>query len=125
MAALCLLLSPGCMLPGTCPTTPNEAATGEFTAIGDDTLILLGFAIRYVPSPQLESRGYDINVVSWVPGRGEPDPEGTFLRIANEVPGIEPGDAVMLVAEPGPGTVVVPGVCVPLVPVDEEAVELR
>lgn len=121
-AALCVGLGAGGCAPSVCPTAPGEVAAAEFSAIGDETIVAVGQVIRYVDSPELESRGYDIGNVR--PLRGELSPHGVFLRVDHEVPGIRGGQPVMLIAEPGPRTVVLPGVCVPLVPIGEDELEV-
>lgn len=114
------LVGSGCA-PSVCPIGPDQVASTEFSGIREDTIVALGFVIRYVASPELDSRGYDLNLLHTL--RGEVSPEGTFLRVSAALDGIGRGQAVMLIAEPAGGTVVVPGICVPLVPIAEDEVE--
>lgn len=114
------LVGSGCA-PSVCPTGPAQAASAEFSGIREDTVVALGLVIRYVDSPDLDSRGYDLDLLQTL--RGEVSPEGTFLRVPAAIAGIRRGQAVMLIAEPAGGTVVVPGICVPLVPVADDEVD--
>ncbi len=57
-------------------------------------------------------------------GNGETPPLGTFLRVANEIPNIRGGQAVIIVAEPGANRILLlQGICVPLIPIGEDDVE--
>jgi hypothetical protein len=124
MMAIVVATASGCETADVCPLTPDSVETGTFTGLGEDTVVFTGYAIRYVDSPDVEFRGYDLNVVRFLKGRASP--EGTFLRVASEVAGIRGGQPVMMIGEPvGTGLVIVPGTCVPLVPITDDEVEGR
>lgn len=107
--------------PSVCPTSPDQVASRDWSGIGEDTIVAVGHVIRYVDSPELDSRGYDLDLLETL--HGELSPEGTFLRVPATVPGIRAGQSVMVIAEPGPRTVVIAGVCVPLTPISDDEVE--
>jgi hypothetical protein len=116
VAMVLAVVAAGCgLMPSGCPTSVKEAE--DSAAIGADTMIFTGHVIRYVPAPEAPAaRGYDLNIVRWLIGR--PDPEGVFLRVDEAVPGVAPGDPVLIVAEPGSRpNVIVAGPCPPLVPI--------
>lgn len=122
IALICMLLVtlPACDAFSPCPPDPGAVDSRDFAGIGDDTLIFTGHVIRYVPAPVLDARGYDIGVGRWLKGRPDID---AFLRLAQPVPGIEPGEPVMVIAEPGPRSpIILPGPCAPLVPISEDDV---
>jgi hypothetical protein len=78
--------------------------------------------MRYVASPELDARGYDLDIERTI--RGETSTGGTFLQTAGEVHGIRPGMSVIVVAEPGPNErVIVQGTCVPLRPIPDDQVD--
>lgn len=114
----------GCATADVCPLTPDSVGSETFIGLGEDTVVLTGYAIRYVDSPDVEFRGYDLNVVRFLKGRASP--EGTFLRVAREVAGIRGGQPVMIIGDPvGRGVVIEPGACVPLIPISDEEVDGR
>jgi len=125
LAAIPLLLAAvaACQAEHVCPPTPDSVTTGDFTGLGDATVVFTGYVIRYVDAPDHpESRGYDLNVVRWL--KGSASPEGTFLRVAGEVAGIRGGQPVMIIGEPAPNRpVIVAGTCLPLIPIAEDEVE--
>ena len=111
----------GCETADVCPLTPDSVETGTFTGLGEDTVVLTGYAIRYVDAPDVEFRGYDLNVVRFL--KGQAAPEGTFLRVDREVAGIRGGQPVMIIGDPvGRGVVIEPGPCVPLIAIPDEEV---
>lgn len=115
-------VAPGCEAAHVCPLTPDDVASGSFSGLGADTVVFTGHVIRYVDSPEPESRGYDVGVRRWL--KGTASPQGTFLRVAREVAGIQGGQPVMIIGEPvGTGAVIEAGACVPLVPISDEEVE--
>ncbi len=104
-----------------CPSSFEEAQAGNFDA---STFVGAGYVIRFVPSPDREYRGYDINITHTLTP-GAPFMDIGFLRIDDQVPGITPGDAVLLVAERTErnNRLFTPGPCVPLVGIPESFVE--
>jgi hypothetical protein len=94
--------------------------SGDFSTITDVTVVAIGRAVRYVDASSRDSRGYDLDIRRTFSGSVSADNPNPFLRTANELPGVRPGQAVLIVAQPGPSTrVVVPGACDPLRPIDE------
>jgi hypothetical protein len=92
------VLIAGCSSPAPeadCPSTFDDARTGNPpTAEG---FVATGIVARYVNSPELEFRGYDVNVVRH---HGGPFHPGTaFVRLPAPLAGISPGDAVLVLGE--------------------------
>jgi len=104
-----------------CPGSFEDAQATNFDA---GTFVGAGRVIRFVPSPDREYRGYDINITRPLTP-GAPFMDVGFLRIDDPVPGIAPGDAVLLVAERAErnNRLFTPGSCVPLVGIPESFVE--
>jgi len=111
-------LTSSCSSAPRCPQSVDQALWGDFPTITDATVIAVGRAVRYVDASSRDSRGYDLDIRRTFSGSVSAD--NPFLRTANELPGVRPGQAVLIVAQPGPSTrVVVPGACDPLRPIDE------
>ncbi|HEX2766138.1 MAG TPA: hypothetical protein VHR55_05845 [Candidatus Limnocylindria bacterium] len=115
--------SPSDMTPAdvSCPSSFEEAQAGSF----DESMFVgAGHVIRFVPSPDREYRGYDINITRPLTP-GAPFMDVGFLRIDDPLPGIAPGDAVLLVAARTERNhrLFTPGPCVPLVGIPESFVE--
>lgn len=107
----------GCDLASRCPRTVDEAAETDW----GDAIVGGGYAIRFVPSPQLGSRGYDVNLTRPVSDRAMLDTY--FLRVEDEIPGIAAGDPVVLIgARTDRAHTVVGGVCPALTVTTEEDV---
>lgn len=104
-----------------CPSSFEEAQAGNFDA---STFVGAGHVIRFVPSPDREYRGYDINITRALT-RGAPFMDTGFLRIDDPVLGITPGDPVLLVAQRTETNhrLFTPGACAPLVVIPESFVE--
>lgn len=116
-------LPPSDMTPAdvSCPSSFEEAQAGSFD---ESTFVGAGHVIRFVPSPEREFRGYDINITRPLT-RGAPFMDVGFLRIDDPVPGIAPGDPVLLVAERTERNhrLFTPGSCVPLIGIPESFLE--
>jgi hypothetical protein len=82
-----------------------------------DVFIGGGYLIRFVPSPDPEFRGYDVNITTPISPDGFLDT--AFLRVTREVADVRDGDPVLLIGRRESGVVVHPGVCPPLAVVDE------
>jgi hypothetical protein len=108
-----------CALTPSCPVTGEQAASGDFEVIGDDTFVGTGYAIRFVPAPDADARGYDLNVARWIHGR--PKEPGIFL-LSEEIRGIGRGQPVLIIVEPTDKVAYVRGVCEPLQPISEDDV---
>lgn len=116
-------LSPSNKTPAgvSCPSSFEEAQAGNF----DESMFVgAGHVIRFVPSRDREYRGYDINITRPLTP-GAPFMDVGFLRIQDPVPGIAPGDTVLLVAERTErnNRLFTPSPCVPLVGIHESFVE--
>lgn len=109
--AVMTLTLPGCGSLG-CPGSVDQARNTEFS-LGDNTVVAVGRVARFVPSPVGEARGYDLDVLETYVGTAH----GTmFLRTEAELPAIEQGAAVLIVARRvGPGPVLRGDRCPPLV----------
>lgn len=107
--------------PAPCPSSFEDAQAANFD---ESTFVGAGRVIRFVPSPDREYRGYDINITRPLTP-GAPFMDVGFLRIDDPVPGIAPGDPVLLVAERTErnNRLFTPGPCVPLVVIPESFVE--
>jgi hypothetical protein len=117
--AAVVMTTAACESIPACPQTVQQAETGDFSAIGAETFVAIARVARFVPSPDPDARGYDLGIERTI--RGETSFEGIFLRTASELPGIRPGQSVIVVAEPGPNErVIVQGTCVPLQPIPDE-----
>jgi hypothetical protein len=102
----------------SCPQTLDQARSGDFPAITHEKVVAVGRVARYVGSSSPDSRGYDLDIRRTFSGTLPTD--AIVLRVTEESPGLMPGQAVLLVAEPGPnGRVGIPGACVPLRPIDD------
>jgi hypothetical protein len=104
-----------------CPSTFEEAQAGNF----DESMFVgAGHVVRFVPSPDREYRGYDINITRPLTP-GAPFMDVGFLRIDDPVPGIAPGDTVLLVAKRTERNhrLFTPGPCVPLVGIPQSFVD--
>jgi len=118
VAAVMVALPTACATTPVCPETVEEAEDGTFSALGDDTYVAIGRVIRYVPSPVLDSRGYDLSIDRTLHGKASVG--GTFLRVVNEIANIQAGQAVIVVAAPGSNQrFIVQGPCIPLILIEE------
>lgn len=123
VATLTLVLASGtaCELAdridGGCPTTVDEAAELDW----GDAIVGGGAVIRFIPAPQPEFRGYDINLTRPISERARLNTY--FLTVSDEIPGIAAGDAVLFIGtRTDRASRLVPGVCPPLtVTTDEDA----
>jgi hypothetical protein len=103
-----------------CPETVEEAESGTF---GEGTFVGIGRVIRYVPSPQLEYRGYEVHIVRTLVG-GTPFMDTAFVVTDAEIPGVSGGQPVLMVAEESDSaSLFFPGPCVPLVVIPESSLD--
>jgi hypothetical protein len=71
----------------------DEATSGTFEPIDDDAFIATGTIARFVDSPDIEFRGYDVAIARH---DGPVFVDGvTFVRLTAPVPGIEQGVLVL------------------------------
>jgi hypothetical protein len=119
LCALALVIGlGGCTLPTGCPQTIEAARTAD---LGDDMFVGGGVVIRFVPSPDPEYRGYDVNITRPISPANFLNT--AFLRVVTELPGIEAGDPVLLIGPRERGALVLPGACPPLTVVGEDELE--
>jgi hypothetical protein len=119
--ALSALGGGGCN-PVGCPTSASDALSADYLeTLGGDAVVAVGTVIRFVPAEASEFRGYDLDLRRSLTGDAEP---GSFLRLPTAVPGIDAGDAVVVVASQGePVGVLEPTACVPLWKMTPEELE--
>lgn len=109
----------GCGLFTTCPTSVDAALTQGVPGQTEATLIAVGRVIRFVPSPSVSHRGYDLELRRVLVGDLAESVIG--LRVPNEITGIRRLAPVLVLAEIG-GTdpqLVTPGRCQPLQSISE------
>ena len=111
----------GCSLtpvPPVCPVTFDEARSGDFETVDDNTFIATGTVIRFVNSPDPEFRGYDIAVARH---DGPVFVDGVvFIRAAGPFAGIAIGQPVLMLGErTDRRNLIMPGVCPPLQPIED------
>jgi hypothetical protein len=111
----------GCSLtpvPPVCPATFDEARSGDFETVDDNTFIATGTVIRFVNAPDPEFRGYDIAVARH---DGPVFVDGVvFIRAAEPVAGIAIGQPVLVLGErTDRRNLITPGVCPPLQPIED------
>ena len=105
-------------VPPRCPATFDEARSGDFDTVADDTFIATGTVVRFVNSPDPDFRGYDINVARH---HGPVFVEGTvFLRLAQPFAEVAAGQPVLVLGEwTDRRQLILPGTCPPLQPIED------
>lgn len=112
--------STACVEFGRCPESVEEAESGSF---GEGTFVGVGRVIRYVPSPQIEYRGYEVHIVRTLIGPA-PFMDTAFLVTDAEIPGVNEGQPVLMVAqESETSSLFFSGTCVPLVVIPESSID--
>jgi hypothetical protein len=98
--------------------TFDEARSGDFETVDDNTFIATGTVIRFVNSPDPEFRGYDIAVARH---DGPVFVDGVvFIRAAGPFAGIAIGQPVLMLGErTDRRNLIMPGVCPPLQPIED------
>lgn len=118
MLTLTLLATvPACAAP-VCPRVPNDLRDPALQArIGEDILAGIAIPNRFVDSPDLEFRGYDVEVTSRVAGLAAAD-QVMFVRVQDPLPGVELGMEMLLIGRrgPKPAEISPAGDCAPLAP---------
>ena len=85
-----------------CPRTAEQLEDPTLRArIGGSFVAGTAMVNRYVDSPDAEYRGYDLEITSRVAGLAEAD-QIMFAAALTPIPGIEPGDEVLVVGRRGP-----------------------
>lgn len=119
------LLAAGCS-QATTPSGPDKACPAEIEDLLDPALseavgpgLVAGTArvIRFLDSSDPAYRGYDINIDERIAGLAYDDPE-RLVHVQDPIPGIAPGDDVLVFGVRGPelGGVSPYAGCPPLVP---------
>lgn len=101
-----------------CPGSFDEARSGTSESIGDDTFIATGTVARFVDSPDIEFRGYEVAIARH---DGPVFVEGVaFVRLPAPVPGIGQGQPVLVLGERTQRqNLILPGECPPLQPIED------
>jgi hypothetical protein len=102
-----------------CPTSVDSALSRRVPGQNEATLIAVGRVIRFVPSPSVSHRGYDLSLRRVFVG--DPVESVIGLRVLNEIPGIRRLSPVLVLAEIG-GTepqLLTAGRCQPLQTISE------
>jgi hypothetical protein len=123
-----LMQATGCTPTTPSPSSPNEAgescpdqvkdlrdpALSEI--VGPGMVAGTGRVIRFLDSSDQAHRGYEVNIDTRIAGLVHNDPV-RLIHLADELPGIDPGDEVLVFGVRGPGLLSVSpfGQCPPLV----------
>jgi hypothetical protein len=100
-----------------CPDTVAEARAGNHPQV-ENAVVALGRVARFVPATAPESRGYDLDILETYRGSTRAT---MFLETGAELAGIQPGMAVLIVAQQGADRLHLrAGDCVPLMPIPAE-----
>jgi hypothetical protein len=85
----------------------------------ESTLVAVARVIRFVPSPDVVFRGYDLDLRRALVGG--PVDSGVFLRMPNEIKGIQRGSPVLVVADISgqQQQLLTAGTCQPLLSISE------
>jgi hypothetical protein len=116
----------GCDLFSTCPTSVDAAGERGVPGQKESTFIAVARVVRFVPSPAVSSRGYDLDVRRVLLGGSAEPIQG--LRVADPIESVDRGSAVLVLAEEmgaladetgGLPKVLIPGRCQPLQAISE------
>ncbi len=113
MVIAAAFVTTACVVP-PCPTSPADAASAA-SALEADSVVAVARVARFVPSPVVESRGYDLDVRRWLVGDGRAE---TFLR-GDEVVDVDRGAPVLVTARWTHDGALSPGTCPALVQITE------
>jgi hypothetical protein len=81
----------------TCPTSVDAALERGVPGQNEEIFIAIARVVRFVPSPTVSSRGYDLDVRRVL--RGGPAEPTQGLRVSDSIEGIDRGSAVLVLAE--------------------------
>jgi len=119
LASLALLVAGGCSFQPACPAAP-EAFASAHPAVRDEELVAAQAIVqRFVPAPDPQYRGYDIQIVTRLAGLGASE-QIMFVRADSELDTLDPGDQVFVfgVHGPQPAEISSSGGCPVLTPLD-------
>lgn len=107
----------GCTAGG-CPSDVQELRDPSLKQrIGPDLVAGTAVVHRFVDTPDLEFRGYDISITSAVVGLEDAD-QVMFVAVQNPLPAVDLGDDVLVVGSRGPKpNEIRPAGCPVLVPI--------
>lgn len=101
-AAVVLMPLVGCEAEAPCPVDRDDLDDPDLVqVIGTPLVAGTGIVQRYVDSPDLEFRGYDVQITGRVAGLAEAD-QIMFVAAASPIPDIELGAEVLVVGRRGP-----------------------
>lgn len=94
------LLGSGCAARG-CPNTIEGIRSDAFLeSLPPDALVGVGRIVRFVPSPDAEFRGYDVEIETRVAGF-EPEDLVMFVRVTDRIPGVDAAARVVVIGVRG------------------------
>ena len=100
--AVVMLAASSCATAAACPRDLVDLQDPALSArIGGNFVAGTAIVNRYVESPDAQYRGYDLEITSRVAGLARGD-QIMFAMALNPIPGIEPGDEVLVVGRRGP-----------------------
>jgi len=100
--AVLTMTGAGCETGAGCPRDVEQLQDPALRAsIGGSFVAGTAIVNRYVDSPDVQYRGYDLEITSRVAGLAEAD-QVMFAMAEAPIPGIEPGDEVLVVGRRGP-----------------------
>jgi hypothetical protein len=100
--AVVTLMGAGCETTAECPRDLEHLQDPALPArIGSGFVAGTAIVNRYVDSPDTQYRGYDLEITSRVAGLAQAD-QVMFAMAQTPIPGIEPGDEVLVVGRRGP-----------------------
>lgn len=79
-----------------CPTSVEAARSDAVLDATKTTLVAVARVIRFVPSPDVRYRGYDLDLRRALVGN--PSESVLFLRVPNPIDGIQRGSQVLVLA---------------------------
>ncbi len=102
-----------------CPAAPEALASADLAVRDEDPVAAQAIVQRFVPAPDPQYRGYDIQIVTRLAGLGANE-QIMFVRADSKIDTIEPGDEVFVFGErgPQPAEISSSGGCPVLTPLD-------
>lgn len=103
----------------SCPNALADLSDPALSeAVGPELVAGTARVIRFLDSSDPAYRGYDVNIDTRIAGLDYDDPE-RLVHVQNPIPGIAPGDDVLVFGVRGAaiGSVYPFGLCPPLVPI--------
>jgi hypothetical protein len=102
ISALIVVSATACDAMAACPSSVEQLHDPDLRArLGGSLVAGTAIVQRYVDSPDAEYRGYDLEIRTRVAGLAQSD-QIMFASATEPLPGIEPGDEVMVIGRRGP-----------------------